>query len=174
MGRADAKVTVTLYMSFGCPHCARFEQDVFPAFKAKYIDTGRVRLVFRDFIAGEPDLAKAGALLARCVGPDRYFTVMDAIYRDQPDMFADGTASNVRPILLRIARSQGLDEVRFDTCTSDPEQQKALIERSYFFARFDRIEGVPAFVIGGKKISGEQTLEALDAAVTAAETTPAP
>lgn len=173
MGAASAKVTVFLYMSFGCPHCARFEQDVFPAFKAKYIDTGRVRLVLRESLAGDPDVARAGALLARCAGPERYFAVMDAVYHGLPEMFADGTASNVRPILLRIAKTEGMDETQFDACVSNPEQQKALIERSYFFARFDRIEGVPAFVIGGKQMAGEQTLDALDAAVVAAEVRPA-
>ncbi|MEY4256174.1 MAG: hypothetical protein RLZZ141_1401 [Pseudomonadota bacterium] len=73
MGKADAKVTVIEYASASCSHCATFNAEVFPAFKTKYVDTGRVKYVFREFITPPAELAAAGFLTARCGGKDKYF-----------------------------------------------------------------------------------------------------
>src|SRR5439155_2600770 len=90
MGSPNAKVTMIEYASVSCPHCARFATEVFPAFKAKYIDTGQVRYVAREALTGDPAIAAAGFLTARCAGKDKYFQVVDAIYRAQPEIFATG------------------------------------------------------------------------------------
>ena len=86
-GRADAPVTIVEYASVTCAHCAAFQADVFPALKAKYIDTGKVRYVFREYLTPPSNVAAAGFLLARCAGPDRYFDVVEAVMRAQPEMF---------------------------------------------------------------------------------------
>src|ERR1700761_2807887 len=99
MGPAKAPVTVIEYASVTCPHCAAFNADVFPSFKAKYIDTGKVHYVFRETpIHGAIDVT--GFLLARCAGPDKYFKVIDAIMRDQEHVFA-----STREAYLTIAES---------------------------------------------------------------------
>ena len=86
MGNPQAKVTVVEYASVACPHCGRFNNEVFPAFKAKYIDTGKVHYVFREMLVGngqEQAFGAAGFLLARCAGQDKYFSVLDAIFHGQ-------------------------------------------------------------------------------------------
>src|SRR5688572_8278560 len=79
MGKADAPVTVIEYASVTCSHCANFNATVFPAFKAKYVDTGQVKYVLREFLTPPVPIAAAGFLIARCAGPDKYFGVVDAI-----------------------------------------------------------------------------------------------
>ncbi len=120
MGNPNAKVTVIEYASVACPHCAAFNNELFPAFKAKYIDTGKVRYVAREALTGNPALAAAGFLLARCAGKDKYFFVTDAIYRAQDQIYEPNT-DNVRPeagqdVLLPIARSAPLAGASFASC----------------------------------------------------------
>ena len=79
LGSADAQVTVIEYASTSCPHCAEYHAEVFPAIEARYIDTGQVRYVFREMLTGEPRLAQAGFMLARCAPEDRYFDVIDLL-----------------------------------------------------------------------------------------------
>lgn len=83
LGRADAPVTVIEYASVTCPHCAAWHAEVFPDFKARFIDTGRVRYVYREFLTGPAELSFAGALLARCAPADRYFDVVGALMEGQ-------------------------------------------------------------------------------------------
>ncbi|MGE5502482.1 MAG: thioredoxin domain-containing protein [Ignavibacteriales bacterium] len=106
MGSPTAKVTVIEYASASCPHCARWNNDVFPQFKAKYVDTGKVRYVYREFLTPPIEVASAGFLLARCAGKDKYFPVLDAIYRNQAQMYESG---DIRGGLLRIAPSVGIN-----------------------------------------------------------------
>ena len=86
MGSPTAKVTMIEYASVSCPHCAKWNNEVFPAFKAKYVDTGKVRYIAREALTGDPAIAAAGFLTARCAGKDKYFQVVDAIYRGQEEM----------------------------------------------------------------------------------------
>src|SRR4051812_17923156 len=79
LGKVGAPVTVIEYGSVACPHCAAWDRDVFPAFKAKFIDTGRIRYVFREMLTGDPNLAAAGFVTARCAPPAKYFDVVHAI-----------------------------------------------------------------------------------------------
>src|ERR1700744_6017788 len=90
LGNPDARVTVIEYASASCPHCAHFNNEVFPAFKAKYIDTGRVHYVFREFLTAPAEIAAASFLIARCAGRDKYFSVLDSIFRGQEQMYATG------------------------------------------------------------------------------------
>src|SRR3954462_4754068 len=90
LGKVGAPVTVVEYGSVACPHCAAWDIDVFPAFKAKYIDTGQVRFVFREMLTGNPQLAAAGFIPARCVAPAHYFDVVHDLMRQQADIYRDG------------------------------------------------------------------------------------
>jgi protein-disulfide isomerase len=162
MGKADAPVTMIEYASASCPHCARFNNNVFPAFKAKYIDTGKVHYVFREFLTPPVDVAAAGFLLARCAGKDKYFTVLDAIFKSQGEMFQDGTPANVRPVMLRIAQSVNINPTQFDACVSNTDALNKLNERIGKYAENEKITSTPTFVVGQNRVEGEVTLEQLD------------
>jgi protein-disulfide isomerase len=161
MGNEKAALTMVEYASVACPHCARFNNDVFPAFKAKYIDTGKVHYIAREQLTGDERMAAAGFLVARCAGKDKYFQVTDAIYRDQANIYND-----MRNGLLNIAKSAGMTEDQFTKCISDSKAIDALNERVARFAKKDNISGTPTFILNGKEIaSGEVTMEQLDKAI---------
>jgi len=167
LGNPAAKVTMIEYASVSCPHCARFDIDVFPAFKAKYIDTGQVRYIAREALTGDPAIAAAGFLTARCAGKDKYFQVVDAIYHGQEEMFESGQPHTV---LLNIARSAGLTDAQFESCIKDETALNALNARWERYVKDDKINGTPTFVINGKVYDkGEMTLAQLDAAVAEAK-----
>jgi protein-disulfide isomerase len=163
LGNPNAKVTVIEYASDTCPHCARFGETVFPAFKAKYVDTGKVRYVFREFLTEPIQVAAAGFLVARCAGKDKYFQVVDAEFRAQNQMFASGDAHGV---LLNIAKSAGLTEAQFNACVQNEAALKALSDRVQHAAEVDHIDGTPTLLVNGKKLGvGEVSMAQLDAAI---------
>ena len=165
MGNPAAKVTVVEYASASCPHCAEFNNETFPAFKTKYIDSGKIHYVFREFLTPPIEVAASGFLIARCAGKDKYFSVLDAIYRGQEAMYQSG---DYHGALLRIAESAGLSEQQFNTCTTDDSALKALNDRVDKASK-DGITGTPTFVINGTKMDGAATLANLDAAIAAAQ-----
>jgi len=164
LGNPKAPVTVIEYASVGCSHCAVWAREVFPAFKTKYIDTGKVRFELHEMETGYPTLAAAGFLTARCAGPAKYFQVVEAIYARQDDIVAD----HGQAILLGIAKTAGLSEARFDACLSDSAALDALDARTRKDAADHGVSGTPTFIISGRKMDGEQSLTELDAAIAAA------
>ncbi len=168
MGNPDAKVLVAEYASVACPHCAAFNNDIFPAFKAKYVDTGKVHYVLHEMLVGgqaEQALAAAGFLLARCAGKDKYFAVTDEIFKAQSQIFA---SQDLRGGLLRIAQSMGMTEPQFNACIGDQTALKALDARVEKAGK-DGVDSTPTFIINGQKLVGEQTLATLDQAIAKAE-----
>lgn len=167
LGNKDAKITVVEYASVGCPVCAAWQKEVYPAFKAKYIDTGKVRYVFREMLVGggsEVTVASAGFLLARCAGKDKYFPVVDAVFASQPGVF-----DTPRETLLDIAKSSGMNEDQFTRCVSDEAQIKALNDRVQRNARDHGVDATPTFEINGRKMQpGYHSLAEIDAAIDAA------
>jgi len=168
MGNPQAKVLVAEYASVACPHCAAFNNDVFPAFKAKYIDTGKVHYVLHEMLVGgqaEQALAAAGFLLARCAGKDKYFAVTDEIFKEQTQIFTSG---DLRGGLLRIGQSLGMTEPQFNACVGDQNALKALNARVEKAGK-DGVDSTPTFIINGQKLVGEQTMAELDKAIATAE-----
>ncbi len=166
LGDPNAKVKMVEYASLTCSHCGTFNNDVFPAFKAKYIDTGKVHYTFKEFLTPPNEVAAAGFLTARCAGKDKYFNVTDAIFHAQQEMFTTG---DMRGVLLRIAQSAGLTEEQFNACITDEAALKALNERVEKAIKVDKINSTPSFMINGKKLKeGEISLTELDAAVAEA------
>jgi protein-disulfide isomerase len=161
LGKADAPVTVIEYASVTCPHCAAFNEQVYPDFKAKYIDTGQVRYVFREYLTGPVPIAMAGFLIARCAGKDKYFGVIDALFRSQAEM----VQSDPRSVLFRVGNSAGLTNEQITACVSDQEQITALEGRVKKAVEQDKIMATPSFIINGKKLEGEQSLAQFDAAI---------
>lgn len=166
LGDPKAKVEVVEYASASCPHCARFAIDVFPVFKARYIDTGKVHFTLKEYLTEPQALAAAGFLLARCAGNDRYFPVLDAVFRGQDEMVQSG---DVRGVLLKIATGPGgMTAEQLDACMRDTAAEKALAERADRHLHADKITSTPTFIINGKRVEGEMTLPELDAAIAKA------
>ncbi len=166
LGSPSAKVRVVEYASASCPHCARFDIDVFPAFKAKYVDTGRVRYTLKEYLTEPTVIAAAGFLIARCAGRDRYFPVLDAVFRGQDEMVQTG---DVRAVIARIAQSTGgLAPEQLDACMRDDAAEKALAARADRHLHADRVTSTPTFIINGRRVEGEMTLPQLDAAISQA------
>jgi protein-disulfide isomerase len=167
LGNPNAKVTVAEYASVGCPICKRWYDEVYPAFKAKYIDTNRIHFVSKEMLVGggaEVTVAASGFLLARCAGKDKYFSVVDALYKNQEQAF-----QQPRETLVNIAKSLGMSEAQFNTCVEDEKAVNALNARVEKHSKVDGIDSTPTFVINGKKMEpGYHSLEELDAAIAAA------
>jgi len=166
-GNPKAKVTVVEYASVGCPVCAKWQKEVYPAFKAKYIDPGKIHYVFREMLVGagpEVAVAASGFLVARCAGKDKYFAVTDAIFRDQEQAF-----EAPRETLANIAKSVGMTDASFDKCINDDKAIQALDDRVDRHNRIDKVNSTPTFVINGKSMDpGYHSLEEIDAAIKAA------
>jgi len=167
LGAAEgAKVTVIEYASVTCSHCAAWQEEVYPEFKAKYLDTNKIRYVFREFPTPPIEIAAAGFLMARCAGEDKYFPIIHEIMASQREMAA-GTPP--RAILLRIAGGAGLSEDQFKTCVTDREATAALDKRVK--AGLDAgVTGTPTFFVNGEKVADSSLAglsEKIDAALAA-------
>ena len=165
MGDPKAKVHVEEYASVTCSHCAAFNNEVFPAFKAKYIDTGQVRYTLHEFLTGPQEVAAAGFMTARCAGKDKYFSVIDDIFHQQEQMFASG---DIVGTLTKIAAKAGMSEEQFKACVSDKAASKALGARAQAAMKAG-IQATPTFIFNGKRVQeGVMTLPELDAAIAEA------
>ncbi len=164
LGNPNARVTVIEYASASCPHCARFNNDVFPGFRKKYVDTGKVHYVFREFLTQPAEVAAAGFLLARCAGPAKYFQVLDDFFHGQAHAYETG---DVKSLLLSAGGHAGLSEEQVKACFDDKAAADALnarVQRHFD----DGINSTPTFIVNGAKLpelTHEVTLEDLDAAI---------
>lgn len=155
-----AKVTVVEYASVTCGHCAAWQQEVWPGFKARYVDTNKVRYVFREFPTAPQAVAVAGFLIARCAGEGQYFEVIEQVMASQEEWQAGTPPSQS---LQRIATSAGLDNQQFRACVSDREAIAAMDQR--IKAGLDAgVTGTPTFFVNGAKIA-DSSLAALSAAI---------
>jgi protein-disulfide isomerase len=150
LGKADAPITVVEYASMTCGHCANFHNKVFPALKEKYIDTGKVRLVFREFPLD--NLAAAASMLARCAGGEKTFPLISALFHTQETWaFVRG---DPKPELFKVAKQAGFTQESFDKCLAD---QKLLDDITAVRTRGSETFGVnstPTFFVNGKKLAG--------------------
>jgi protein-disulfide isomerase len=165
LGDPRARIQVTEYASLSCPHCGHFNETVFPALKAKYIDTGKAHYTLKEMLTEPATVAAAGFLIARCAGPDRYFTVVDQVFRSQPRW----SSGNIKPIFQEIAAANGVDEAHFNSCLQDQPGVDAITLRAQRASQMDGVTSTPTLIINGKKIENTpQTPEELDALMTAA------
>jgi len=157
-GPAEAKVTVVEYASMTCGHCANFAKSVWPEFKRKYVDSGKVHFVFREFPLD--NLAAAAAMLARCAGGDKTFPLIEILFEKQMDWaFGEG---NPVPKLFEIAKQAGFTQESFDKCLRD---QKLLDDVTAGRTRATDVFGVsatPTFFINGKRLQEAPTIAAFD------------
>jgi protein-disulfide isomerase len=156
MGDEKAPITVIEYASMTCPHCAHFSEATFPELKTKYIDTGKVRFIFREFPLDQ--LAAAGFILARCAGPDKYFPIIETLFATQKEWVVQ------RPLapLTAIAKQAGLSQEAFEACLDN----KVMIEgiekvRNQASEKFG-VNATPTFFVNGKRLSGALSMEELE------------
>lgn len=165
LGAAKAPVQVVEYASLSCPHCAHWFIEVFPALRTRFIDTGKVRFVFREFLTEPTEFAAAGFLLARRVGDARYFEVLNAIFRAQAAIYASGDHWGG---LLAVAKTFGLSEDQFKAALGDPAPLAALNARVAKAATRDKVQFTPTFFVGGVRLVGDSSIDALSKAINAA------
>ncbi|WGM31743.1 DsbA family protein [Brevundimonas sp. NIBR11] len=161
-----AKVTVVEYASVTCGHCAAWQNQVYPEFKAKYVDTNKVRYVFREFPTDPAPVAIAGFLMARCAGPDKYFPVIHEIMASQSEIFGGVPP---RTVLLRIANGAGLTEQQFQDCVTDEDAIKAMDARIKAGISAG-VTGTPWFMVNGEHVADSSLAslsEKIDAALAA-------
>ena len=159
LGSADAPVTVVEYASMTCSHCATFHTEVWPELKKKYVDTGKVRFIFREF-PFEP-VATAAFMLARCTGDDRWYPTVDLLFRNQPRW---ARAQDGKEGFLSVLSMTGLKEADLEACLSD----QALLDKVNAVAARGQelgVDSTPTFFINGEKYTGVMPIEQLRAVI---------
>jgi protein-disulfide isomerase len=169
LGPATAKVTVMEFASLGCPICAKWNNETFPTFRSKYVDSGKVRYVLKEFSTGDAPVAAAGFLLARCAGKDRYFQVIDSVFHEEAPLLETDQNAAKRDRLVKVAQSAGISEAQFDACTGNDDALKAFNDRVEAASKKYNIDQTPTFLVNGKSYTGYQDMPAMDKAIADAQ-----
>jgi protein-disulfide isomerase len=151
LGKVDAPITVIEYASYTCPHCQRFHEESFGQLKANYIDTGKVRFVYREVYFDKFGLW--AAMVARCGGPEKYFGISDMLYDGQKDWLASGEEAGIADALRKIGLKAGLTAEAVEACLNDKAKAQSMVEVYQANATADQVEGTPTFIIDGEKYS---------------------
>ena len=164
LGPADAKVTITEFASMTCPHCAAFNAEVFPKIKSEYIDTGKIRYIFREFPLDIK--AAAGSMLARCIAKDdaaKYFAVTDLLFRQQNDWVVKNTTET----LTRIGKQAGLSAQEVEDCLKNQQLLDKIAADQKYASEVLKVDSTPTFFLNGEKIKGETSFEEFDKRIKA-------
>jgi protein-disulfide isomerase len=159
LGPANATVTITEYASMTCPHCAAFTEKVFPKIKSEYIDSGKIRFVFREFPLDIK--AAAGSMLARCVAKDdagKYFAVVDMLFRQQESW----AMKNTTETLIRIGKQAGLSQQQVEDCLKDQALLDKIAADQKYANEVLKVNSTPTFFLNGEMMKGEQSFEEFD------------
>jgi len=151
MGAPDAPVTLVEYAMFTCPHCKAFQEEVFPQIKANFIDTGKVRLIYREVYFNRPSLW--AAMIARCAPADRYFGIVDLLFERQPEWSGAFDSEPMMKELYSIGRQAGLTDEQMQACVTDRAFAEGLVAEFQKNATADGIDATPTFLINGTKVS---------------------
>lgn len=154
LGPADAKVVMVEYASATCPHCADFHRDTWPTIKKEYVDTGKVRYVFREFPFD--DLALAAFMVARCAPAEQYFPIIDILFEQQALW---SRAQDPRTALFKVAQLAGFTQESFDACLNNEEVARGIIDIREKADKTFGVQSTPTFFINGTKISGAKPVE---------------
>ena len=155
-GAANAPVTLIEYASMTCPHCASFHETTYPEMKKKYIDTGKIRFIFREFPLDT--LAMAGSMLARCAGKEKFFPLIETLFAQQKEWV---TQKPMQP-LLAIARQAGFTQQSFEECLANQQVQNGIEEGRQRAVQRLNVQSTPTFFINGKLFRGTLTMQELD------------
>jgi protein-disulfide isomerase len=164
LGPATSPVTITEYASMTCGHCANFNETVFPKIKSEYIDSGKIRYVFREFPLDIK--AAAGSMLARCIAKDdggKYFAVVDMLFRQQNDWVTKNTAET----LARIGKQAGLSQQAVEDCLKDQALLDKIAADQKFASEVLKVNSTPTFFINGEMVKGATSFEEFDKKIKA-------
>jgi protein-disulfide isomerase len=153
LGSEKAPVTIIEYASLTCPHCAHFSETTFPELQKRYIDTGKVRFIFREFPLDA--LAAAGFMLARCAGKDKFVPVVEALFAKQREWMVEKPIEPLRD----IAKQFGFTQQTFDDCLTNQKVLDGIQEVRDRAAEKLGVNSTPTFFINGKKFNGDQSIE---------------
>ena len=158
---ADAKFVVVEYASMTCGHCAAFHNKVFPELKKKYIDTGKVRFIMREFPLD--NLAAAASMLARCAGGDKTFALIETFFATQPEWaFKEGSPV---PRLFEIAKQAGFTQESFDKCLTDQKLLDAITATRTRASEKFGVSATPTFFVNGKRLQGAPVMAEFEKAI---------
>ena len=162
IGNPDAKVTVIEYASVTCGHCAGWHKTVWPQFRKDYVDTGKVRFVYREFPTSPVRLAETGFMIARCADEDKYFANIALQYERQNALINAAQNGTAKQAYTELARAAGLSEEEFEACIANEAEYEAMQE--VIKGGFERgVQATPTFIINGE-IKKVYTLESFDEA----------
>ncbi len=149
LGRSDAPIVMIEYLSLDCPYCAAFHRDVFPELKAEYIDTGKVRIVFRDFPLSWAALE--AAIMTHCAPPERYFAMQDALLKTLGQW---SKAQSTLNAVSKIGETQGVSRAAFKSCLDARVWERQVFESQKFARDVLGVDSTPTFFINGEKLVG--------------------
>lgn len=160
LGDPNAPVTIIEYASLTCPHCAQFHNEVLPELKERYIATGKVRMIYRDFPLDQRALDAAA--LAHCAGPERYFGFIDVLFQTQASW---SRADDHLAALRQLGKLGGLTESEIDACLADQELSDQILKTRLDAQNQHDITSTPSFVIDGKTYAGSRDIEEFGALI---------
>lgn len=160
IGKADAPITMIAYESLLCPHCAAFHSGALPKIKEQYVDKGVLKIVIREWPGSrENPWARVPAMMARCLGKDRYFSIIELLFKDQDKWTKAETGQQLLDNILAYGRLAGMTKEQFDACLANQKILTAMAERWREGVEKHGVEGTPHFVIGDHRISGNHPFE---------------
>lgn len=163
LGSAKAPVTITEYSSMSCPHCAAFGENVFPMLRSKYIETGKVRFVFREFPLDIK--AAAASMLARCIAKDnseKFFGAVEILFKQQERLMAQ-----TKDTLKSIGKLSGMSEQEVETCQKDQTLLDKLAADQKFAFEVVKVNSTPTFFVNGERLRGAMSFEELEVRIKA-------
>lgn len=163
LGDPDAPVTIIEYSSLTCPHCAAFHNETLPELKARYVETGQAKIIYRDFPLDENALN--AAVVAHCAGPDRYFAFLEALFSSQQRW---ARAADPREALIQLAGLGGLSRDRVEACLADDEMLDAVLKSRLDGQEQYAVQSTPTFVIEGTIVSGNRSVDEFATVIEAA------
>jgi protein-disulfide isomerase len=155
LGSEKAPVTIIEYASMTCPHCAHFAEHTFPELQKRYIDTGKVRFIFREFPLDA--LAAAGFMLARCAGKDRFMPIVETLFAKQHEWLVEPPI----PPLREIAKQFGFTQQTFDECLANQKVLDGIQDVRDRAAEQLGVNSTPTFFINGKKFNGDLSIDTM-------------
>ncbi|MDE4275204.1 DsbA family protein [Phaeobacter gallaeciensis] len=152
-GAEDAPVTLIEYASYTCPHCANFHTGPYKKLKEEYIDTGKVKFIYREVYFDRYGLW--ASMIARCAGPEKFFGMNDLIFKEQSDWARAGGATEIVDALRKIGRLAGLENDQLEACLQDGTKAQTLVTWYQENAEEHDVTATPSFVLNGKKIENQ-------------------
>ena len=163
LGKSDAPITIIEYASMTCPHCAHFATDVLPQLRQKWIDSGKAKLIMRDYPLDEPALR--AAMIARCEPADKFYPFVETLFAQQRTWVL---AKDYQGELAKLALISGMNKSKFDACLANKSVEDQVLQSRLVATQQLAVNSTPTFYINGSKFDGAPETDAMDAALSKA------